>query len=380
VPADLLVHLITPGEWRDALAAGAVRPPSLRTEGFVHLSAPGQVHLPAARLFPGRRDVVQLVVDPRRLTAPVRWEPGVPGDPGSMRFPHLYGELPASAVVGVVPWREGVPLDLPAPEDGAARARALSVSLPVRRAAQVLDLPGGFAVADPDFPHSRDDNRVLLTAAADAGTVESLTAGVAARLGWPAAAVTLLHPGAGPVAAELERRGWDVSPAIVMARWAPFPDAAPGRAGLVPQEDVHPLWEEQWRRELTGLDPELEEVVAQLVGRERRTDRVVAVTDLAVTDGGRVVAATQLRVDGATAWIESVVTAPTARRRGHGDALLTAALGRAAAAGCDLVLLEAAALDWPREWYARRGFSVVGRSWEAVRPTRPGRRPRGPAR
>ncbi|WP_369134400.1 GNAT family N-acetyltransferase [Modestobacter sp. I12A-02662] len=367
MPADLLVHLITPGDWRAALAAGAVRPPSLVTEGFVHLSAPGQVHLPAARLFPGRRDVVLLVVDPRRLTAPVRWEPGVPGDPGSMRFPHLYGGLPTSAVVGVVPWRDGAAPELPGTDDAAARARALMVSLPVRRAPHVHDLPGGFAVADPALPHSRDDNRVLLTAATDVGAVEGLTSEAAARAGWPAAAVTLLHPGSAPVAAELERRGWEVSPALVMARWAPFPDGAPGRVEAVPQEAVHPLWEAQWRRELTGSGAGLDEVVTQLVGREHRTDRVVAVTDLAVREQGRVVAAAQLRVDGATGWIESVVTEPAARRRGHGDALLAAALAGAAAAGCDLVLLEAAVLDWPREWYARRGFSVVTRSWEAVR-------------
>ncbi|WP_222269649.1 GNAT family N-acetyltransferase [Modestobacter marinus] len=366
MPADLLVHLITPGDWRAALSAGAVRPPSLVTEGFVHLSAPGQVHLPAARLFPGRRDVVLLVVDPRRLTAPVRWEPGDPGDPGSMRFPHLYGELPTSAVVAVVPWRAGVPLELPDPGDADARARALMVSLPVRRAPQVQDLPGGFAVADPAFPHSRDDNRVLLTALADAGAVEAVTSDVAARAGWPAAAATLLHPGSAPVAAELEQRGWEVSPTVVMARWAPFPEGPPPRVEAVPQEAVHGLWDAQWRRELTELGAELDEVVAQLVGREHRTDRVVAVTDLAVQEGGRVVATAQLRIDGATAWIESVVTDPAARRQGHGDALVAAALGRAAAAGCDLVLLEAAVLDWPREWYARRGFSVVAQTWEAV--------------
>jgi GNAT superfamily N-acetyltransferase len=97
----------------------------------------------------------------------------------------------------------------------------------------------------------------------------------------------------------------------------------------------------------------------------------VRVTDLAVRadlgSGPEVAAALQLRVDGATAAVESVLTDPRARRRGYADALLTAALGRAGAAGCDLVVLEAAELDWPRRWYARRGFAVVGRTWDAVR-------------
>jgi uncharacterized protein (DUF952 family) len=108
-----LVHLTTSAEWQTALDRGAVTPPSLAEVGFVHLSTPAQVHLPALRLFPGRRDVVVLMVDPARLSAPVRFEPGVPGDPAGMRFPHLYGPLPTDAVVAVVPWLPGTPLDLP---------------------------------------------------------------------------------------------------------------------------------------------------------------------------------------------------------------------------------------------------------------------------
>ncbi|MGY1838449.1 MULTISPECIES: DUF952 domain-containing protein [unclassified Modestobacter] len=365
----VLVHLIEPADWRAALDTGAVSPPSLADAGFVHLSAPDQVHLPAQRLYPDRRDVVVLVVDPARLTDPVRWEPGVPGDPAGMRFPHLFGPLPTSAVVAVVPWLPGRPLELPAPGDalGRARARALAVSVATRRSAQLRPVPGGLAVADPAFRHSRDDNRVLFTAAVDAGAVEEQTASVAAAAGWPAQAATLLHPAAGVAAQELARRGWDVSPTVAMARRAPFPTGADGPAEVVQQDLVHEFWARSWRRELAGSGLPLTEVVAQLVGREHRNDRVVQVTDLVVRDSGRVVAAAQLRVDGATASVESVVTDPAARRRGFGDALLSAALARAGAAGCDLVVLDAAALDWPRQWYARRGFSVVGRSWEAVR-------------
>ena len=75
---DVLVHLIEPADWRAALSVGAVRPPSLESVGFVHLSTPEQVHLPAERLYPGRRDLVLLVVDPDRLRDPVRFEDGVP--------------------------------------------------------------------------------------------------------------------------------------------------------------------------------------------------------------------------------------------------------------------------------------------------------------
>ncbi|MFM9034629.1 MAG: DUF952 domain-containing protein [Mycobacterium sp.] len=99
---DPLVHLCSERQWRDALAAGEVRP---GPAGFIHLSAPRQVHLPANRIFAGSTDLVALMVDRRVLEAPVRWEPGVPGDPEGMLFPHLYGPLPVAAVVKVKPYR-----------------------------------------------------------------------------------------------------------------------------------------------------------------------------------------------------------------------------------------------------------------------------------
>lgn len=105
--ADLLVHLCAEPEWEDARVAGELRPDSLSAVGFVHLSTGEQVHLPANRLFAGRTDLVALWVERRALAAPLRWEPGVAGDPESMLFPHLYGPLPAAAVLRVQPYLAG---------------------------------------------------------------------------------------------------------------------------------------------------------------------------------------------------------------------------------------------------------------------------------
>lgn len=106
--AAVILHLCTAGELAAARAEGARRPPSLDEVGFVHCSDPGTVHLPAARLFAGRTDVVVLVLDTERLAAggvPVRWEPGVGAqgveDPRGPWFPHAYGPLPMEAVVAV---------------------------------------------------------------------------------------------------------------------------------------------------------------------------------------------------------------------------------------------------------------------------------------
>ncbi|MFC9790285.1 DUF952 domain-containing protein [Rhodococcus sp. NPDC127528] len=99
--------MCTADQWERARVTGRRVPETFAADGFVHLSTTAQVHLPANRHFAGRTDLVLLYLDPSRLDAELRWEPGVPTDPASMRFPHLYGPLPAAAVVAAVPYRPG---------------------------------------------------------------------------------------------------------------------------------------------------------------------------------------------------------------------------------------------------------------------------------
>jgi len=105
-PPAVLVHLCPTDDWSAAQDQSELRPESLTSVGFVHLSTPEQVHLPANRLYSGREDLVLLHIDPTRLDSPIRWELGVATDPESMLFPHLYGALPLSAVV----WTKPLPL------------------------------------------------------------------------------------------------------------------------------------------------------------------------------------------------------------------------------------------------------------------------------
>jgi uncharacterized protein (DUF952 family) len=105
--STVLLHLIDPAGWSAAQAAGVIAPPSVAEVGFVHLSTPDQVALPANRLFAGRHDLLLLVLDPRRIGVDVWWEPGVPDDPESMRFPHAYGPVPVGAVRAVLDYRPG---------------------------------------------------------------------------------------------------------------------------------------------------------------------------------------------------------------------------------------------------------------------------------
>ncbi len=102
---DVLVHLCPSAEWSSASSRGELRPESLASVGFIHLSTPEQVHLPANRLYRGREDLVLLHIDPTYLDSPISWELGVATDPESMLFPHLYGALPVSAVINVTSYR-----------------------------------------------------------------------------------------------------------------------------------------------------------------------------------------------------------------------------------------------------------------------------------
>lgn len=94
----VILHICSRAEWAAAERAGEHRPASLDTEGFVHCSDPGTVHLPAQRLYAGRTDLLLLELDEDRLGAPLRWEPGVPAIENGPWFPHVYGPISLEAV------------------------------------------------------------------------------------------------------------------------------------------------------------------------------------------------------------------------------------------------------------------------------------------
>lgn len=100
----MILHFCPRPEWDRAAATGTYRAESLHTQGFIHLSTPEQVHIPANLLARGRTDLVLLVLDEERLPVPVVWEDGDPPDPSGMQFPHLYAPIPVAAVTAVHNW------------------------------------------------------------------------------------------------------------------------------------------------------------------------------------------------------------------------------------------------------------------------------------
>jgi uncharacterized protein (DUF952 family) len=77
---------------------------SLETEGFIHCSTPGQVVATADRIFAGSGDLLLLVIDPERLTAPLKYERAA--DVGE-HFPHVFGTIDLAAVTDTMVLAEG---------------------------------------------------------------------------------------------------------------------------------------------------------------------------------------------------------------------------------------------------------------------------------
>lgn len=101
----MIFHLALRSDWSDALEAGeylvSTRGASLADVGFVHCSTAAQWPGVRERFYPDvpSAQLVLLRIDPALLAgAEVRSEPGTPG--GTEHFPHVYGPIPVSAVVG----------------------------------------------------------------------------------------------------------------------------------------------------------------------------------------------------------------------------------------------------------------------------------------
>ncbi|MCX6400145.1 MAG: DUF952 domain-containing protein [Propionibacteriales bacterium] len=101
-----IFHVALASEWERAQESGAYTTSTLgRTlaeEGFIHASRADQWTAVRERFYGDVSEpLVLLQIDTDLLDVPVVEEPAVPG--GSETFPHIYGRLPAAAVVKAIP-------------------------------------------------------------------------------------------------------------------------------------------------------------------------------------------------------------------------------------------------------------------------------------
>ena len=96
----LIYHMCRRDEWASAEKTGSYAGSSQDlADGFIHFSTAGQVRASAAKHRVGQTDLMLLSVDPDALSDALKWEP----TRGGQLFPHLYGDLPLSAVRRVDP-------------------------------------------------------------------------------------------------------------------------------------------------------------------------------------------------------------------------------------------------------------------------------------
>jgi uncharacterized protein (DUF952 family) len=112
---NLIFKIVSSTEWLEAEASGVFAGVAVdRADGYIHFSTAEQAPETAAKWFGGRDDLTLVAIDAEALGAQLRWEPSR----GGALFPHLYGELPLTAVV----WSRPLPLA----EDGRHRFGSLS--------------------------------------------------------------------------------------------------------------------------------------------------------------------------------------------------------------------------------------------------------------
>ena len=96
----LIYHICRRDEWVSAEKTGSYAGSSQDlADGFIHFSTASQVRASAAKHRAGQTDLMLLSVDPDSLSDALKWEPSR----GGQLFPHLYGDLPLSAVRRVDP-------------------------------------------------------------------------------------------------------------------------------------------------------------------------------------------------------------------------------------------------------------------------------------
>ncbi len=152
--------------------------------------------------------------------------------------------------------------------------------------------------------------------------------------------------------------GWEVRRYLFMGQLRQ-PDDTSVRAD-VRELDEATHWEA--KRWFMAGAPETydDEVVTQLLLKDRLKEAIVSFRRYGVESGGKVVSVCELYSDGSTGQVEDVSTREGHRGRGYARATVLTAVAAARAAGCDLVFLVADSEDWPKELYGKLGFDPIG--------------------
>lgn len=101
MPDEAIIYKLVPASlWREAEALGRFTgSPVDLADGYIHFSTAAQVAATAAKYFTGVSDLLLVAVATADVAAALRYEPSR----GGALFPHLYADLPMTAVRAVTP-------------------------------------------------------------------------------------------------------------------------------------------------------------------------------------------------------------------------------------------------------------------------------------
>ena len=92
-----IYHIVLPEVWERFKTRPSYQPDSLATEGFIHCSYSSQLEEVLKRYYSGVPKVLILKIDTEKLLSKLVKEPSTNDE----MYPHIYGRLNHSAVVGV---------------------------------------------------------------------------------------------------------------------------------------------------------------------------------------------------------------------------------------------------------------------------------------
>ena len=92
----IIYHVVMPDYWARFVKKDAFTPPTFEEEGFIHCCTEEQINYVLTTYFKGVVEIFLLKIDAELLTAELKIEPA-----NGQHFPHIYGPINKSAIVGV---------------------------------------------------------------------------------------------------------------------------------------------------------------------------------------------------------------------------------------------------------------------------------------
>ncbi len=236
-------------------------------------------------------------------------------------------------------------------------------------AARSVRTPWGVVVTDPRYPDVYDANKASVLEAAPRLTVDEIREALAPEL--DAAGIRFEHielmdlDDAAPARDAMTRSAGRVHPDAVMTHTG-HPGGVPTASDGITVDELEQPDEAFWRvyrqsrNEFGTTMPE--DVVDQLVRRDRDVLTPAGLRFFVGSSGGQVVGFTTLLSIGGVGYLDNVVTLGAYRRRGVASATVTMAVRASRDAGDEQTFLLTDLHGTARSLYERLGFRLIRRA------------------